>query len=799
MNSNKNLPTSCDRSSSQISIYNYPDHLNPFHEEDNHKRLRFWKLSKRDDDSRRRSFSIGNLRDVWNFRSFTLKKKSSTLGIQKTSESPPVLRRNYDLNRSSSNSSLASTNPFETDIDSDDTYGGNVTDTNVRKSHRKKRKAPLPPVRNVSPTEVDIKSLTVEIERFVNQSNEISTNKTSALESSQEPVARNTGTVEISQRTGEDAKNITSKQKHVNIDTEKGNPKEEVTINIEYLPTCKQVDQNENENCNSQSTHNTFGKNSNIIYSQKHVNIDTKREISKEVIIPSTPNVKHLPNDEQPVVTEHSNQSTSNTFGKDPPNITPRQKHVNIDTKKNISKQEIIPVAPNVEHLPTPEQTDKKQPVNVHSNQIKIIEHNNPSTSNILGKDFNKITPRQSHVNINTKNEIPKEDVIPVIPNIKQLPNCEQLVVTEHSNQSTFKTFGKDSPNITPRQKHVNIDTKNDICKEEIITVVTNVEHLPTSDQTDKIQVVNLHNNLIKVTDNQSTSKTLENDSKNITFKQKHVNIDTKKVISKEEIIPIIANVEHLPTSEQPDKKLKVGNVHRNLITVTEDGNQSTSNIFGKDPSNIISKQKLLNVETKKQISKEDIVPNVDYLPTCEQLERKQQVVNMNTEHCDQSTYNTLAKESFYKNNNNIVQGSEYLNEPLTILENSEIHTENSEGKFKSAKPKSVKEIIDSINRSQKLLKESAAKGTHVYSTSLYLPNDITPIVDQNENSHEVCTNISNGNSSLDNPLPLQPSYFQKSRINKEVFQCRESSPTTSNLDWNPLPKPKRINSDSTN
>ncbi|ALC39194.1 CG5381, partial [Drosophila busckii] len=108
------------RSSSQISIYNYPDHLNPFHDDDNHKRLRFWNLSKSNDDRRRRSFSIGHLRDMWYalncfcvpthlfntcsiiyraFRSFSpKKKKSSTLGIQKTSESPPMLRRDLDPN-----------------------------------------------------------------------------------------------------------------------------------------------------------------------------------------------------------------------------------------------------------------------------------------------------------------------------------------------------------------------------------------------------------------------------------------------------------------------------------------------------------------------------------------------------------------------------------------------------------------------------------------------------------------------------------------------------------------------------
>uniref|UniRef100_A0A336M0B8 CSON007460 protein n=1 Tax=Culicoides sonorensis TaxID=179676 RepID=A0A336M0B8_CULSO len=74
------------------SIYDYPEHLNPFYQDENHKRLRFWAL-KKNKDGRGNSFSMSNLRDLWSFKTFTLKKKSSTLGINKTSESPPPLRK----------------------------------------------------------------------------------------------------------------------------------------------------------------------------------------------------------------------------------------------------------------------------------------------------------------------------------------------------------------------------------------------------------------------------------------------------------------------------------------------------------------------------------------------------------------------------------------------------------------------------------------------------------------------------------------------------------------------------------
>lgn len=53
------------------SIYNYPESLNPFYEDEQHKRLRFWQLSskkKRDQEngmgSRRGSFNLGSLKNL---------------------------------------------------------------------------------------------------------------------------------------------------------------------------------------------------------------------------------------------------------------------------------------------------------------------------------------------------------------------------------------------------------------------------------------------------------------------------------------------------------------------------------------------------------------------------------------------------------------------------------------------------------------------------------------------------------------------------------------------------------------
>lgn len=88
------------RTASQSSIYDYPEHLNPFYEDENHKRLRFWhfgghRSDKPKSDRRGSLVSIRDgLRDMWEFKTFRVKKKrSSSLGISKTSESPPPLRR----------------------------------------------------------------------------------------------------------------------------------------------------------------------------------------------------------------------------------------------------------------------------------------------------------------------------------------------------------------------------------------------------------------------------------------------------------------------------------------------------------------------------------------------------------------------------------------------------------------------------------------------------------------------------------------------------------------------------------
>ncbi|CAO1371809.1 unnamed protein product [Diamesa tonsa] len=103
------------RSSSQVSVYNYPEHLNPFYQDENHKRLRFWKVSssnkKNPNGSRRGSFNFGSIKDLLPLKTFRLRKRSSELGINKTSESPPPLRKEYDQYNSEDESKYSTYDP----------------------------------------------------------------------------------------------------------------------------------------------------------------------------------------------------------------------------------------------------------------------------------------------------------------------------------------------------------------------------------------------------------------------------------------------------------------------------------------------------------------------------------------------------------------------------------------------------------------------------------------------------------------------------------------------------------------
>ncbi|XP_049877013.1 uncharacterized protein LOC126374409 [Pectinophora gossypiella] len=75
-----------------ISIHDYPEHLNPFREDDNHNKIRFWTVGRRLSRSNSINFSgIKDLKNSWAFRSFMKKGKKR--------EPPPPLQSPQDNNK----------------------------------------------------------------------------------------------------------------------------------------------------------------------------------------------------------------------------------------------------------------------------------------------------------------------------------------------------------------------------------------------------------------------------------------------------------------------------------------------------------------------------------------------------------------------------------------------------------------------------------------------------------------------------------------------------------------------------
>ncbi|XP_026759127.1 rho GTPase-activating protein gacY [Galleria mellonella] len=74
-----------------ISIYNYPDHLNPFREEDNHNKIRFWTINSKLKRSNSISFSgLKDFRNSWSLRSFMKKGKKGQAQEKEKPNSPTV-------------------------------------------------------------------------------------------------------------------------------------------------------------------------------------------------------------------------------------------------------------------------------------------------------------------------------------------------------------------------------------------------------------------------------------------------------------------------------------------------------------------------------------------------------------------------------------------------------------------------------------------------------------------------------------------------------------------------------------
>ncbi|CAH0592486.1 unnamed protein product [Chrysodeixis includens] len=109
-----------------VSIYDYPEHLNPFHEDDNHNKIRFWTIGKRLSRSNSISFSgLKDLKNSWAFRSFMKKGKkgqqaSSTNTLN--GDSSPIMYRRALQYSAAARSTVGSPEKSDRYV-----YGGSIT------------------------------------------------------------------------------------------------------------------------------------------------------------------------------------------------------------------------------------------------------------------------------------------------------------------------------------------------------------------------------------------------------------------------------------------------------------------------------------------------------------------------------------------------------------------------------------------------------------------------------------------------------------------------------------------------
>ncbi|EDV58507.1 uncharacterized protein LOC6542596 [Drosophila erecta] len=669
------------RNTSHISIYNYPEHLNPFYEDDNHKRLRFFGFSKKKNENGRHSLSIGNLQELWKSYSFR-KKKSSTLGINKTSESPPTLRRDLndnsylnsrvfrgdrhtslqdidrrresdslssngmffnrnDMYRSTtqfsgyrspnnqstrlSQSSLASSNPFESQPESC------PSSPMSSRRYRKKRRAPPPPklvVQDYLATK-DIESLASEIDAFVNNRKEslIKQEVGEEVPKSNEPTILITAPIsdiEPNPSTSKAPQTIRVKQSN---GYSTANDKEKVTIS-------------ESDNNTNTCTSPTPKCNGAV-----HIKQINKPEI------PSTP-------------VQIRKVRTTNTAGQ--PN------HCTSKTPECIAS---IHIKHSSEH-------------------ISVCSEQKPNN------DVNQVNKKPN-------------GTLPV--GITE----ETLVVKEASRPAELAKMTKQSVAL--------VDSED--------------------------------------SSGASTSKT-----------QHPIANDQVK-------LPVEALT--LSTDAEPEDNVYVEERKTNSFgTVKQISQIFEENITSSSGPSQLPKKEVIN--TNGAISKRT----------------ENHVVYNLIQPMPAETSDVLQIREEFELENNVRYGER----PTNDRNRSSISTEresNSTPTPRMRKKKSIKEVLESISRNQKILNESAAKGTKVYLTPSYAdnkynyPNELNNV--NNRSSKEVTSANISVSTSDTNELPSQSNLFI-SKISKFKGQFRESSPTSSNLDWNPLPKPSRAhNSASSN
>ncbi|KAH8353372.1 hypothetical protein KR084_010514 [Drosophila pseudotakahashii] len=699
------------RNTSHISIYNYPEHLNPFYEDDNHKRLRFWGFSKKKNENGRHSLSIGNLQELWKSYSFR-KKKSSTLGINKTSESPPTLRRDLNDNsylnsrvfRGDRHTSLQSL-PMDSRRESDAISNGAYFNRNDRyRSTTQFSGYSSPNQQNIRYVDFYIfytlKSYKLRYKNCfcrLSQSNLASSNP---FESQPDSCPSSP----MSSRRYRKKRRAPPPPKLVVEDYL-------ATKDIETL--ASEIDE--------------------FVNNRKESLI--KQEVAEE--IPKS-------NQPAPISESELNPSTS----KAPQTIDIKQSNgISTVTEKE-----------NVTILESNTTTNTRtSPTTQWIGTVHLKQSNEPEISSTS-------TEGQKVISSNTSSQAK--------PRIAKKPEC---IASIHINQSSehITVCSEQKPNndfsVQLEEKKVNKKQNGTIpvhIREEplVIKGISNEANIPHNSEIVKQSVILVDS---EETISPSTSKTQQS----IAFKDVKLSNESESVST---------DVELRDNACVEDRKTNSFGTVKQISQIFEE------NISCSGPS-VLPKRNTSNIpEANGAISKNTenhLVSNVVQQKPVETSEDLQ------------------IREEF-ELESDLRIGERLRNDRFRSSISAERES-NSTPTPRMRKKKSIKEVLESISRNQKILNESAAKGTKVYLTPSYAenkynyPNELNNV--NNRSSKEVTsTNISVSTSDT-NELPSQSNLFI-SKISKFKGQFRESSPTSSNLDWNPLPKPSRAhNSASSN
>uniref|UniRef100_A0A1B0C656 Uncharacterized protein n=1 Tax=Glossina palpalis gambiensis TaxID=67801 RepID=A0A1B0C656_9MUSC len=898
------------RSTSHISVYNYPEHLNPFYEEDQHKRLRFWKINKSNNNRERRSsLSIANLKEMWAFKSFRSKKRSSMLGINKTSESPPAMRRglqgnnnwntldhrvrhstnasplysdslqrdnvyrsslqnipagnvndrigfnrndnyrstiqfsgsshrypeqnlqiqqkhrryvyrgsltpqplrsidtmnadsyeyiNINLTRGSSQTSMASTNPFETDNE-DNADGLNVSEvtslSSTKRTPRKKRRAPAPP----PPFQMNVKDIAT-----LNMLNE----------SSQEQTQN-----ELCIREQNDIANLTAEiQTFVQI--KNNDDIEEKKLEINKPEADFFVDSYEENN-------NDF----NIAEYEVKLNSANKEKANEESASKegfARLQIKET-NAECLTITKTTNS-----------NVAHKESKKNKENEGNVRKEQIVSLKIKETRAEIPTMTaistnvaheDELVFKQYHAaEELKISNKNISKPKNVVTKEANQILMNsvQTQPIAITKNKatniangaIKKIDVDPYIATQEIEIDCEDNLVKPIPMRRKSKTESElgqvecihvhmESPRSITRHNHpcslTSFKTKtNNVRDQEKITAKTSFTLV--SPPITRKDLGNLSpENLNAKSENQVTSRPEISPKSNVSRKSSKTdecelnhrvsdkNDEKVKPPLSPKPLAEVGFAEIRKPSRRSREAKKIAEESVNMLP-NDHCQQNHPNELQR-PDAIVGAMVTLGSDLKI-------------------VENSTTKIKENIEQREQQRKNSLdaEREEF---------DALYRSKPSSLLEWKKSSLATLETNIPLEKRKSVKEIIASINRSQRLLHQAANKDFpvwpdhHVDSVSESLikinqesnANDLQEnlkILDERERDikrmvEETDCMRSSTKAAINEQVQRDAQkldnneIFQKCTVTKEVYDCRESSPISSNLDWNPLPKPKRI------